>query len=173
MGKRQKAYAIAARSVQTKTCTPRQYAELYLHLSLLLGVPTSLEALSHLHRSYKRWSFRTHRGSKKLGYETFQRIYGTQTEAVLRSLRAIDPFLSEWVIKDVYGGVYARQGLGLLDKEVVTFGVLAYQGFDPQCHSHLRGARRLGASRAEIRFYLHRVQSLSRRTMKRFIDWVG
>ena len=172
MGKRSRAYIIAEKAVQTKILTVRQCAELYLHLSLLLGVPTALEALARLHRTSDRWSLGGHRRSRASGRHTFTRIYGSQTQAVLRSLHAIDPFLPAWVIHDVYGGVFSRRGLGLLDREVITFTVLAYQGFDPQCHSHLRGASRLGASNAEIRFYLHRVDSLSGRSMQRFIHWL-
>ncbi len=172
MGRREQAYRTAATAFRTHTFSTRQCAELYLHLSLLLGVPTTLEALAHLHRFSKRWSFGTYQSSRVSGKKTFGKIYGSQTQAVLRSMHSIDPFLSGWLIDHVYGGVFSRKGLGLLDREVATFSVLAYQGFDPQCHSHLRGALRLGASNAELRFYLQSVESLTGRSMQRFIHWI-
>jgi len=172
MGKRKHSQRAADRAIRTDVVSVRQCAELYLHLSLLLGVPTALEGLAQLHHASRRWTFGRHGRSRANGRRTFERIYGSQTKAVLRSMQAIDPFLPPWLIKDVYGGVFSRPGLGLLDREVATFSVLAYQGFDPQCHSHLRGASRLGATNTEIRFFLQRVESMTGRSMQRFVHWL-
>jgi 4-carboxymuconolactone decarboxylase len=55
------------------------------------------------------------------------------------------------MIAEGYGRVLSRPGLGALERELLTVAALAALGWEPQLASHLLGARRLGASLAQLR----------------------
>ncbi|WP_407276285.1 carboxymuconolactone decarboxylase family protein [Halothiobacillus sp. DCM-1] len=67
------------------------------------------------------------------------------------ALAEIAPEVSAWVTEFAYGTVYARPGLGLKERELVTVAALAAMGHTPaQLRAHLRAARRAGWSQAEL-----------------------
>jgi 4-carboxymuconolactone decarboxylase len=69
----------------------------------------------------------------------------------MAALADIAPELSDWVTDFAYGTVYARSGLGLKERELVTVAALAAMGNAPaQLRAHLRGARRAGCSQTEL-----------------------
>ena len=50
----------------------------------------------------------------------------------------------------LFGEVWARPGLGLRDRELITISVIAALGRERQLRLHLRGALKAGLTRAEI-----------------------
>ena len=148
--------ALADRSVRTA-----DVAEAVLHLALLCGVPTCLDGLERLHLVTGRISLRRDTSSHRRGAAAFREIYGSQARAVLNRLRALDPFLERWVVKDVYGTVFSRDGLQLRDRAVFTGIILALQGLSRQSASHIRGALRLGTTPKE---FVHWIEVAERRT---------
>lgn len=77
-------------------------------------------------------------------------IYGEQTDAMLARMREMHPDLAEWIVSEGYGKVLGRPWLGRRERELACIPVLALQGVESQLYSHLRGALRLGATRAQI-----------------------
>lgn len=50
----------------------------------------------------------------------------------------------------LFGDIWTRPGLSLLDRELVTLSVIAARGFERQLRLHLRGALAVGLDRNEI-----------------------
>jgi 4-carboxymuconolactone decarboxylase len=88
---------------------------------------------------------------RRRGEKHCRAVYGEQTDAMLARMREMHPDLAEWIVSEGYGKVLGRRWLGQRDRELASIPVLALQGVEAQLYSHLRGALRLGASRAQIR----------------------
>jgi alkylhydroperoxidase/carboxymuconolactone decarboxylase family protein YurZ len=69
---------------------------------------------------------------------------------VLRELLGLHPELPGAVLEDAYGRVLARRGLPPLERELLAVAMLAGLRASRQAAAHAIGARRLGASRAEV-----------------------
>jgi 4-carboxymuconolactone decarboxylase len=78
-------------------------------------------------------------------------VYGASFAKLRRNIAAHHPDLAAWMIEQGYGRVLARPGLSSRARELVAVAVLAATGWERQLLSHLLGAERLGATRAEIR----------------------
>ena len=88
---------------------------------------------------------------RKRGEKVCRRVYGREYPALRAWMRRLDPDLDAWMIDAGYGRVMARPGLDLRTRELLAVAVLAAMRLWPQLRAHLRGARRVGASAAEIR----------------------
>lgn len=83
-----------------------------------------------------------------------KRIYGPTYPALMRRMSAFHPDLAAWILEDGYGRVLSRPGLPAKTRELLAVAALAALGLGRQLDSHLRGAKRLGASEAELRAML-------------------
>jgi alkylhydroperoxidase/carboxymuconolactone decarboxylase family protein YurZ len=81
-----------------------------------------------------------------LGEITFRRIYGTQTDRVLKHLHHLDSLTCDWILGHAYGKVICRPELPIELKERLAVLALAATGCWRQWQSHVDNARRLGVS---------------------------
>ena len=85
------------------------------------------------------------------GWKALQRVDGHGGEAVIASLADVAPDLGRFIIEFAFGDVYARPGLGLLERELVTIAALAAMGTAaPQLRVHLHGFLHVGGSREQM-----------------------
>ncbi|MFA7459862.1 MAG: thiamine diphosphokinase [Trueperaceae bacterium] len=78
-------------------------------------------------------------------------IWGSQAERIRESLAAADPDLADLVTRVVYDEVFARPGLDLRTRELVSVAVLTALGAEDELTTHLRGALLVGATEQELR----------------------
>ena len=78
-------------------------------------------------------------------------IWGSQADRIEASLAAADPDLAELVTRVVYDEVFARPGLDLRTRELVSVAVLTALGVEDELTTHLRGALLVGATEQELR----------------------
>ena len=150
--------------ITKKRLSRRFLEEVMIHLSLVLGFPHMLQGLEVISglASAPRGVALENTGQKNLrrkGSRTFSRVYGAQSARVLRFLEALVPGMSGWILDNVYGRVYARPGLTLAEREVLTLVALNAHGHTKQLVGHLRGALRSGLSSKELRSILRRIDS--------------
>jgi 4-carboxymuconolactone decarboxylase len=70
----------------------------------------------------------------------------------MERMEGLHPELAAWILEDGYGRVLSRPGLTGRERELLAVAALAaLPGAGPQLESHERGARRLGATAAEVR----------------------
>lgn len=125
------------------------FAELFLHLSLLLGFPMMLDGLARLREivpQKKRLIKRpeSQRLLQARGTRALRRIYGTALDRLMMNLESLHTIVPGVITRDVYGKITSRPGLSLREREIVNVVVLSIQGLDQQLYSHLRGALRVG-----------------------------
>lgn len=149
------AAASAALHVLRDTGAPRRVAEeSALMLMLYGGFPAALEGLRALNEVWPGRARRTREGGpprwRKRGDALCRRVYGDAYARLLPAVRALHPDLAEWMVEHGYGRVLARPGLGARDRELVTVAALAALGWERQLVSHVLGAERVGARRAEV-----------------------
>jgi 4-carboxymuconolactone decarboxylase len=92
---------------------------------------------------------------RQRGEELCQRIYGSNYEKLLQNVASLSPNLREWMLYEGYGRVLARAALPIDLRELGIIAILTVKGLPRQLHSHLRGARRIGASRTELEQAIH------------------
>ena len=134
---------------------PRRVAEeCALMLMLYGGFTAALEGLRALNAAWPGRARRTREGGpprwRKRGEALCRRVYGDAYARLLPAVRALHPDLAEWMVEHVYGRGFSRGGLGGRDRELVTVAALAALGWERQLVSHVLGAERVGASRAEV-----------------------
>jgi alkylhydroperoxidase/carboxymuconolactone decarboxylase family protein YurZ len=146
--RREKAKTLIRNELTEGTLSAQFFAEIFIHLSLILGFPVMIEGLEFLasFRDTRNVIHPLSRGRRKTGLRTLRRVYGNQTEPLLTNLRRIHPGLQRWIVTDVYGKVISRKGLSLQERELLNVTVLTVQGLEKQLYSHLRGALRVGVS---------------------------
>jgi alkylhydroperoxidase/carboxymuconolactone decarboxylase family protein YurZ len=91
-------------------------------------------------------------------------IYYPNFERLMSNLGKASPELAEWMMVDGYSKVLSRPGPTALEREIASIVFLAISGHQVQLHSHVRGARNLGATPDSIRSALG-VGVLSREQM--------
>ena len=85
------------------------------------------------------------------GMELLDRIDGRGGGAVLRSLEGVAPDLGNYIVAFAFGDVYARPGLSLEEREMVTLAsLLTAGGCEPQLEVHLNAALNVGLSPEKI-----------------------
>ena len=60
------------------------------------------------------------------------------------------PDFFDWVQQTAFGAIWARQGLAVRDRSMVTVAVLAALGQTEELRAHLSGAQSVGLSRDEL-----------------------
>lgn len=85
------------------------------------------------------------------GMELLDRIDGGGGETVIRSLEGVAPDLGRYIAEFAFGDVYARPGLSLEEREMVTLAsLLTAGGCEPQLEVHLNAALNVGLSPEKI-----------------------
>jgi len=124
-------------------------------LMLYAGFPGALEGLRVLNATWPGTARRTREGTparwRRRGLALCGRVYGRAIARLLPAVRALHPDLEVWMVEHGYGRVLARPGLGARERELVTVSALAALGWERQLVSHVLGARRVGASGAQVR----------------------
>ena len=85
------------------------------------------------------------------GLGNMRAIFGQGIESALEALAATSPDLVRCLIEFPFGDIYARPGLDLKTREMLTVAALTVLGY-PQAElkEHIRGALNVGCSRDEI-----------------------
>lgn len=79
------------------------------------------------------------------GMELLERIDGRGGAAVLQSLEDIAPDLGRYIVEFAFGDVYARPGLSLEEREMITLAsLLTAGGCEPQLEVHINAALNVG-----------------------------
>lgn len=78
-------------------------------------------------------------------------IWGSQAQRIEESLAAADPDMADLVTSVVYDRVFARPGLDLRTRELISVAVLTALGAEDELTTHIRGAMLVGASEEELR----------------------
>lgn len=91
---------------------------------------------------------------RRRGEALCRRIYGPVYERMIGRMRGFHPDLAEWILADGYGRVLSRPGLTIRERELIVVAVLAALRLPKQLESHVRGARRVGATAREVRAML-------------------
>jgi len=124
-------------------------------LMLHAGYPAALEGTRLLNAVWPGRARRTREGGParwmKRGERLCRRVYGESYPRLRKNIERLHPDLAVWMIEQGYGRVLSRGGLGDVARELVAVTVLAATGWERQLVSHLLGAVRIGATRAEIR----------------------
>ena len=127
-----------------------------LHETLLQVVPfagygRAINAFAALDSLRPQRPFRRERGTSN-GVPLCRKIYGPSYGPLIRRMKALHPDLAGWILRDGYGRVLSRGTLTIRERELLAVAALsALGGLEKQLESHVRGARRVGASEAEIR----------------------
>ena len=79
------------------------------------------------------------------GWELLRQVDNAGGEAVISSLADIAPALGRYIVEFAFGDIYAREGLSLQERELVTIAsLLTAGGCEPQLRVHLNGALNVG-----------------------------
>jgi 4-carboxymuconolactone decarboxylase len=87
---------------------------------------------------------------ERAGEEVCRRVYAENYEKLRRNVRALHGELDRWMIQEGYGKVLSRPALDLVTRELCVVAALAVTRWEPQLHSHMRGALNAGASPPEV-----------------------
>ncbi len=64
---------------------------------------------------------------------------------------AFDKDFQEYIVNNAWGDVWARQGLSLRERSLVTIAMLASLGHDEELAMHFRATKNTGATQDEVR----------------------
>jgi len=136
---------------------PAGVREMLLMLHLFAGVPRMLEAAGMVASARRDVlppppvEVRREADRPGRGWEVFEAVYGDKAEAVFGRIRALHGDVAHWILGHAYGRVLGREGLSILDRELLAIAGLVALGTEPQLESHVRGALRCGADEALVR----------------------
>ena len=85
------------------------------------------------------------------GMENLKKIDGDSGNAVIHSLENISPDLGTYIVEFAFGDIYARHGLTLQEREIITLAsLLTAGGCEPQLEVHISAALHVGLSKEKI-----------------------
>ncbi len=85
------------------------------------------------------------------GWELLKQVDDAGGETVISSLADIAPDLGRYIVEFAFGDIYAREGLSLQERELVTIAsLLTAGGCEPQLRVHFNGARNVGVPPEKI-----------------------
>jgi 4-carboxymuconolactone decarboxylase len=133
--------------------------EVILQSYLFLGYPKALEGMkifrevcdntyqpSNINYSFRYWS-----EWKIRGIVLCEKVYGKNFDMLMKRVKEISPELSDWMIVEGYGKVLSRGVLAGVIRELCNVAVLLVTSDINQLHSHIRGAKNLGAGKTDIK----------------------
>jgi 4-carboxymuconolactone decarboxylase len=83
-------------------------------------------------------------------------------------MKNLHPDLTDWMIQDGYGKVLSRNGLSLVERELISVAMLAALGWERQLRSHVVGSVNVGSSRKDVTAVLRSISaSISGKRFKR------
>jgi len=89
-------------------------------------------------------------GLRRRGEALCRRIYGPVYRKMISRMRRFHPDLADWILQDGYGKVLSRPILSIRERELLVVAVLGTLNVPAQLKSHRLGARRVGASSAQV-----------------------
>lgn len=85
------------------------------------------------------------------GMENLKKIDGDGGNAVIRSLENISPDLGTYIVEFAFGDIYARPGLTLQEREIITLAsLLTAGGCEPQLEVHISAALHVGLPKKKL-----------------------
>jgi len=146
---------ISAMRGASEVSSPRAIEEALLQSYLFLGFPAALTALaewrdlSGTHPTAETDSVDLSEWLRR-GENVCRTVYGRAYDKLRGTVRRVHPAMDDWMIAEGYGKVLAREGLDLGTRELCIVAILAATGWEPQLHSHLRGALHAGCDPASV-----------------------
>jgi len=139
-------------------CTPEELVELMTHLAIYAGFPAALNGVAAARRIFARRGVTVDTAPaapaadrRAAGVAGLRRVDGVHGERVVDGLADIAPALGRHIVEFCFGEVYARPGLALLARELVTVAALAALGSAaPQLRVHMHGLLNVGGSAAQL-----------------------
>jgi 4-carboxymuconolactone decarboxylase len=146
---------IEAMRVAAEFAPARSVEEALLQSYLFLGFPAALTALAEWREvSSTRSTPETDPADLatwgRRGELVCRTVYGRAYEKLRGNVRRVHPAMDEWMVHEGYGKVLAREGLDLGTRELCIVAILAATRWEPQLHSHLRGALHAGCEPAAV-----------------------
>jgi 4-carboxymuconolactone decarboxylase len=89
-------------------------------------------------------------GVRRRGQALCRRIYGPVYDRMIARMAGFHPDLAEWILEDGYGKVLSRPGLTIRERELIVVALLSALRLPLQLESHVRGAKRVGATEREV-----------------------
>ncbi len=87
----------------------------------------------------------------EVGIKNLAEIDGKGGEQVIHSLENIAPDLGKYIIEFAFGDIYARNGLTVKEREMITISsLLTAGGCEPQLEVHINGALNVGITPDKI-----------------------
>jgi 4-carboxymuconolactone decarboxylase len=148
-------WRISAMRGASEVSSPRAVEETLLQSYLFLGFPAALTALTEwrdltgTHPTVETDSVDLFEWRRR-GENVCRTVYGRAYDKLRGSVRRVHPAMDDWMIAEGYGKVLAREGLDLGTRELCIVAILAATGWEPQLHSHLRGALHAGCDPASV-----------------------
>ena len=132
--------------------TPIRLDETLLQLVPFAGYARAINAFAALRDLGLRVSrpSRAPGGRRRRGEALCRRIYGPVYERMIARMGDFHPDLAAWILEDGYGKVLSRPGLTIRERELIVVAVLSALRLPMQLESHVRGAKRVGASEKDV-----------------------
>ena len=135
--------------------SPIAVEEALLQSYLFLGFPAALTALAEWRdlsgtRAAPETDIADAEEWRQRGEAVCRTVYGRAYDKLRGSVRRVHPAMDDWMIQEGYGKVLARPGLDLETRELCIVAVLSATGWEPQLHSHLRGALLAGCPSSSV-----------------------
>lgn len=89
-------------------------------------------------------------GSFEEGMEMRRRVLGSDhVDRATKAATSLDRAFQDWITESIWGGIWARPGLDVKTRSMLTIAILAALDHD-ELELHLRAARNTGVSTEEI-----------------------
>ncbi|WP_020201087.1 carboxymuconolactone decarboxylase family protein [Cupriavidus sp. WS] len=141
-------------------CQPAELVEAMIHLAVYAGFPAALNGIAAARAVFARAGVvvaaaaarPAAAGSRyEAGLARLREIDGEAGVRVIASLQDIAPDLGRFIIEFAFGDIYARPGLDLASRELVTVAALAAMGSaTPQLKVHMHGLLNVGGTRQQL-----------------------
>ena len=134
---------------ETAKTPARWVEEVILQSYLFAGFPRALNAMREWRRMGEGFGAagagEGEGDYRAAGEATCARVYGKFYATLRHNIAELHPELDDWMINEGYGKVLSRPGLDLGRRELCIVASCVAAGQDRQLHSHLHGARNVGA----------------------------
>jgi 4-carboxymuconolactone decarboxylase len=84
------------------------------------------------------------------GLAKHRELFGHDPAASIETVEALSPDVAKLLVETLYGAILTRPGLEPKIRQFCTIAALTATGKAPQLKAHVKAARRLGATEAEI-----------------------
>lgn len=85
------------------------------------------------------------------GLATMRKMFGPGIESALKSLETVSPDLARCLVEFTFADIYARPGLDIKTREMLTVAALTILGYpQAELRDHIRGALNVGCTPDQI-----------------------